>query len=452
MKPITSPAAFTAALASLLLAYPGVARTKILQPPSCGIYYQAEPVCTDQPELRRVVLLGSSSAAGGGASSIANSWAGQLANALQYRGFTLVNNSIWGSSTADSINRFDRDVTAYNPEVVILATSTVNEDILHQVEAAKRNFLMNTRRLISMVEDIGAVPVVITPYPNSAFTPQITAALEDITRQLQTEGVIVWDFWNGLGDGSGRWLPELSADGTHPNDIAHRSFFGRIPLGLFDRLVSSNRLASPLYDFGSWVADTGPSQPALSVFPALPAPSWSVAFWTRVGGEDRQKTLMEVHGPEVFIRRIGRRFELLLSDQLVASGDGIEQDGFQHLCLTYQELTGVITMFVNGTLAGSTSLAGLEPARQFTLGSTSGQPGIEGDSAARLLIYRTPLSADDVQELVSGRLPVKSLEAYLPLAQSPARPNQNAAPTIVNTAIAGAWHWQATEPRITAAP
>jgi lysophospholipase L1-like esterase len=402
---------------------------------------------------RRVVILGSSNAVGSSASQSSRSWAGLLADALRGRAIPVVNASIGGTNTADSISRFERDVARYDPDFVILATSILNEQLLPNVPTTSEQFLQNTRQLIARVEAIGAIPILITPYTNAGLNPALRQQMLQISREFEAEGVTVWDFWNVMDDGTGHWLPGLSADGTHVGDTGHLNLFESIPLGFFDFAGNPNRPLPPLQGFGSWVADAGDgSQPSINVSPASPAPSWSAAFWTRAGSEGEEKTLLEVSGPAARVRRIGKRFELLLGDQVAAVGDVSEQGGFQHLCLTHQGLTGLITLYVNGAAAGATTVAGAESARLFTLGTTREQPGIQGESVAQFLVYRTPLCAEDVRELAAGRIPVKSLEAHLPLAQSPARRNQNAGPTIVDVVIGGTWHWVVEGPRTTAAP
>lgn len=407
---------------------------------------QCEELCTDDCQAparaRRVVVIGSSTAAGAGAPSIAKSWVGRLTNAVSGKGFAVVNVSISGTKTADSLDRFDRNVLPLSPDFVVLATSIMNESGFSDFPSLRRTYVQNTRRLITRVQEIGAIPVLTTPYPSNGLNPALRQQMLEISREFEAEGVTVWDFWNAEDDGTGRWLPGLSSDGIHVGDTGHLNLFETIPLGFFDYALNANRPLPPRQGFGSWGADGGEgNKSAISVSPASPAPSWSAAFWTSAGGEDQEKTLLEIAGPEVRVRRMGMQFELLMGDQVVVAGAASERGGFQHLCLTYQKLTGSMTLYVNGVAAGSANVGDMESARLFTLGTAGERPGIQGDSVAQWLIYRTPLCAEDVQELAAGRVPVKSMEAHLPLNQSPARRNQNAAPTAVEILIGGAWHW-----------
>ncbi|WP_321475652.1 hypothetical protein [uncultured Paludibaculum sp.] len=73
---------------------------------------------------------------------------------------------------------------------------------------------------------------------------------------------------------------------------------------------------------------------------------------------------------------------LMRGDQVVVTGAPPEGGGFQHLCPTYQKLTGSMTLCVNGAAAGSANVGDVESARLFTLGTAGGQPGIQEDSVA----------------------------------------------------------------------
>jgi hypothetical protein len=371
-----------------------------------------------------------------------------LAQSLRAKGFSFLNVSAAGTTTADSIARFNDDVAPRSPDYVVLATSVGNESIATDVGRVRRDYLANTSRLLQMVEAIGATPILTTPYPNSSFSGTLAAILASATRQMESEGVVIWDFWNATDDGSGKWLPGLSNDGTHPSDIGHLHLFESIPLALFTLAPSHNRLPPPRQTFGSWTAESSEAaQPAIIVSLASPAPSWSAAFWAAASDDFQEKTLFELAEIGVRVRRIGTSVELLVKGEIVAAAPTPMPGVFHHLCVTYKYLTRVITLYIDG-LPVEYAAAEMGSARLFALGDVTGEgPGIQGDRVAQFLIYRTPLSPEDVAELAAGRVPTKSMEAHLPLAQSPARPNQNAAPTVVDVVVNGSWRWVPDGPR-----
>lgn len=405
------------------------------------------------PRTRRLVVLGSSTAAGAVAPSYASSWAGLLAAALRSKGVAVLNVSVNGARTASSLERFDRDVTPLAPDFVVLATSIMNESPFGHFPSLRRTYIQNTRLLIARVRAIGAMPILATPYPSDALNPTLRLQMLEISRDFEAEGVTVWDFWNALDDGAGRWLPGLSGDGVHAGLIGHLHLFESIPLGFFDFALTPFRPLPPRPGFGSWTAGPGSAPPpAIQVTPASPASSWSTAFWTRAGRDSEARSILEIAGPGVILRSAGMRFELLLLGEVVAAGEASEAGDFQHVSITYQALTGALALYINGTPAGRTAAAGAAPARRFTWGTANASPAIAGESFSQILIYRSPLCGEDIRELAAGRIPSKSLEAFLPLGQSPGHPNHNAAPTLVEIVIAGEWLWAPDGPHPFAVP
>ena len=252
---------------------------------------------------KRVVVLGSSTALGVGASSPGVSWAGRLAASLLPRGYAVQNVSISGSSTADSLARFDRDVTPWAPEVVILATSLVNEP----AAGAVQTFLRNTDLLIRRVESIGAMPVVVAPYPYNGFSATMYSSIHDIYSVLDGEGVPVLDFLDGVDDGRGHWLPWMTVDGTHPTDAGHQSLFETIPLSLFDALQRTGSPINP-HGFGAWAQNTSDAEEGdFAIRPQTAMSSWTVSFWSKPSDSERERVLLAVNNSWLQIRRSGER-------------------------------------------------------------------------------------------------------------------------------------------------
>ncbi len=143
---------------------------------------------TPAPEVRNrtVVILGSSTAEGVGASSQSASWAGRLAQQLAKSGIRVINRSIAGANTTDSLERFDRDVVPYQPGFVILATSIVNEGFESSPAVAYERYNENTTALIGRVREIGAIPMNITMYPVSRYKWEHLALVSQLTESART--------------------------------------------------------------------------------------------------------------------------------------------------------------------------------------------------------------------------------------------------------------------------
>ena len=386
-----------------------------------------------------VVVLGSSTAQGAGASSYQESWAGRLTAALSGRGFAVRNVSISGTHTGDSLARFDHDVTGFKPGFVMLATSFANEPAV----APAQSYLQNTLQLIRKVESIGAIPIVVAPYPNNGFSAATYSSIKDIYAALAAEGVPILDFLDGTDDGRGRWVQGLSVDGTHPTDVGHKLLFDCIPLTLFEALQHPMPPLPPR-GFGSWVQNTGPqTQGDLEVRPASGMESWTVSFWTSHGPALSERTLLSVNSGWLQLRREGTSLQLWREGANVATVEPSGSSGFHHVGLTYQSVTGALNFYVDGRFRAQASIPGGNPATVFSMGGDPAFPGRNavGDSFADILLYRAPLSQTDIQDIGVGKMPWKSVEAWLPLAFSPDRPAQNLAASVVTVITHGTWRW-----------
>jgi len=394
----------------------------------------------------RVVLLGSSTALGAGASSTAASWAGRLASYLRVRGFDFVNVSISGTATADSLARFENDVTPLAPQFVILATSIANEGLTNNnIPTITAKYLANTRTLIRMTENIGAIPILVTPMVNNTYTAKVRTALIALCSQFEAEGVEVWDYFNSLDDGTGKFLAGLSKDGTHPNDTGHQHLFDAIPTTCFLAALNPPRWA-PAMDYGSWKSAVGDgTPPSIAVGLASPALSWSVTFWMKPGNSTEAQPTLTVPDAALQLRRTGTRLDLLQNEAILATAEIPSLSTFAHIGITYQKLSGALTLYVNGVAAAASTLSTDNPAGSFRIASL---PAGDGDSFCRIQIYRTPLNAQDLKDLAAGRLHFKSLAANLPLTSSSGRGLVSRNSTGITATMEGAWNWTEAGPRL----
>ena len=427
------------------------ARPRVGLPASClgsgpqPAFANCDSEVTETPPVR-VVLLGSSTALGAGASSSGASWAGRLGAYLQTKGLEFVNASISGTATADSIARFENDVTPRSPQFVILATSIANEGLTpNNIPTILPRFLANTRTLIRMTESIGAIPILVTPMVNNAYTAKVRTALITLSSQLEAEGVEVWDFSNSLDDGTGKFLAGLSKDGTHTNDTGHQQLFDAIPATCFVAALNPPRWA-PAMDYGSWKSAIGDGTPAsITVSLASPALSWSVAFWMKPGNSGEVQPTLTIDDTTLQLRRTGTRLDLLQNEAILASADIPSLSTFVHIGITYQKLSGALTLYVNGAPAAASTLTTENPAGSFRIASL---PAGDGDSFCRIQIYRAPLNAQDMKDLAGGRLHFKSLAANLPLTSSSGRGLVSRNPAGITTTMEGSWNWTEAGPRL----
>lgn len=421
-------------------------RTLLCNPPLAALYVLAAfssavgDGASPPTGGRTVVLLGSSTAFGVGASSPAVSWGGLLAAALAPKGFVVRNVSISGTSTADSLARFDTAVAPYNPGFVILATSLANEPAGMPVQT----FLNNTAALARRVEALGAIPIVVGPYPYNGFSEQMYAAMHDIYAALEGEGIPVFDFLDAADNGHGHWMPGLSTDGTHPTDAGHRLLFEAIPVAIFESLQNPVAHVKPR-GYGSWLQKGGLwSAGTIAIQPSGGLNSWTASFWTKPAVVGPERVLLSVNNDRLQVRSLGDRVELWVNGARTAVGMDVRPAAFDHVALTFQKLGGVARLYVNGSEAGRISLASFE-ATLFLLGGAPGVPGLNGggDRFGDVLLYRAPLDAGDVANIYCGQAPWKSIEAWLPLTGSPNRPPGSQGLAGPSPVVAGSWEWSA---------
>jgi lysophospholipase L1-like esterase len=221
-------------------------------------YIQPYPISYFDPPLPehppasegcKVLILGSSVAAGHRAWRH-QGWAQQLAHTLQHRGYRVINRSEPGASVTRTIARFAEVVVPEQPDIVILSLSLGNEGFAHcslqERWAIQQRFEQGLRRLVALVQAVGAQPVVAGLYAHSDYSWEHCPYLRDTQQRMQTWGVPVIDWLGTVADEQGRWLPKMSADPAHPNTLGHQQMYGAA-IALFDQQpqLGRDRPATP---------------------------------------------------------------------------------------------------------------------------------------------------------------------------------------------------------------
>lgn len=214
--------------AALLAAGPAVAAPKCQASASLSGLGIALPHLAADLAAGRVpviVAIGSSSTQGVGASRPERSYPARLAIELRQRhriAAQVLNKGIGGEGTAETLRRFETDVAAYRPALVIWQagsnTALRNDDL----EGHRRDM----RAGIDRLHAIGADVVVMTPQyaPAMIAAPrhlEIVAQLADLADKAET-GIFrrfeIMRAWKRAGIG----FPEmLSPDGLHMNDWSY---------------------------------------------------------------------------------------------------------------------------------------------------------------------------------------------------------------------------------------
>ncbi len=353
----------------------------------------------------RAVILGSSTTAGVGATRYGLSWAGRLSEALRRRGVEVINRSISGSNTAASLERFYRNAARLWPAVVILATSPTNERIAQLGEAAVETYVENTKALIERVRAAGAMPVLAAPSATAGGSARMGRHVHDLQNRLERLGAPMIDFLGPVEEASARYLPGVSADEIHMNDLGHEALFDATPLWLFDPPERSG--AQILPSSGYWrPADRRPDCTPLGAGLHRPAASWTAVLRYRVPATGGGWILRA--GPVALENEDGR-LRLSLHGKTVAENQGYADEGWHLAALSYQRLSGRLRVVVDGSirLEGRTDL---EPISEFQLDIVEAGASFE---FASLSVHRSPLPVESFEDRGDGSLPARSLEALV---------------------------------------
>lgn len=372
---------------------------------------------------KKVVIVGSSVAAGTGATG-GNGWAQQLGTALVARGWTVVNTSVGGNTTAAVISRFYSDVAPENPDVAVIALSLNNEGLAGAADAAAARTITNTyldnlKQLIRMVRQQGALPIIAGPYPNDGYDATHYAFVRLAVRELDRWGVAWVDFLGAVDDGSGHWVAAADGgDGTHPNDVGHAEMFRCFPPSLLDRMTTWDyplpTLSPGALSLGLADATLGP----ISYNPAEPLSSFTVFFRVRAqAGVVAGRAYLSFQGTLTRIRDPGTA---LLTYTASSGAEAVSTvnptaDRLWHSCaVAHDGITGESRFFVDGAYVGSVTETLAAPA--IYLGGRS-DPTVNavGRDFKDFLVYRTRLLDEQVGELHAGLYLKGSLEVYAPL-------------------------------------
>eukprot|EP00184_Porphyridium_aerugineum_P002611 CAMPEP_0184707908 /NCGR_PEP_ID=MMETSP0313-20130426/37503_1 /TAXON_ID=2792 /ORGANISM="Porphyridium aerugineum, Strain SAG 1380-2" /LENGTH=904 /DNA_ID=CAMNT_0027169489 /DNA_START=52 /DNA_END=2766 /DNA_ORIENTATION=- len=237
---------------------------QVLKWPMSYVEIPEEPVMEKPttPFGKTVVVFGSSVAAGFNSWKL-QGWAYRLKRALQQKyGHAVINLSEPGSNVARAIQRFDSEVVPLKPDFVVISLSLGNEGLFHCAphdrNAITAKFLGGMDRLVQMVQEAGAIPIVTGIYPNGDTNENEHGhfiSMAESHFQKRYKHRVHW--LSQLADGnSGRWKEDVYTDHAHPNTEGHRIMFEQVDLELFDpkqtvAAAFGGRLTSSHDDFKS---------------------------------------------------------------------------------------------------------------------------------------------------------------------------------------------------------
>ncbi len=187
------------------------------------------PTITNAPPRNlTIVAFGDSLTEGAGASR-GNDYPSQLSRRL---GVEIINRGVGGNTTAQALERLERDVLSLNPGIVIVILG--GNDFLRGIprETAERNLAT----IIERIQASGAV-VVLGELRGNLATGDYGSMYRDLARRYGT--ALIPDLLDDILSHPGR-----KADPIHPNDEGYRLMTDRIAAVLIPLLEQATRTSS----------------------------------------------------------------------------------------------------------------------------------------------------------------------------------------------------------------
>lgn len=189
-----------------LLDWPGLAR------------YRDENAALPSHEAGRVVFYGD---------SITDGW-GRVAGTTFFPGKPYVNRGISGQTTAQMLVRFQQDVVALKPAVVVILAGT--NDIAGNTGPATQAMIEdNLRSMVQLAQANGIRVVLASVLPASAYPwrPGYRPAevIRALNRWIEAEagetGAVYLDYYREMDNADGGLDARLAADGVHPTPAGY---------------------------------------------------------------------------------------------------------------------------------------------------------------------------------------------------------------------------------------
>jgi lysophospholipase L1-like esterase len=162
--------------------------------------------------------------------SITSNWFGRgLAQSKRFAPNAIINRGVDGEVTAQMLSRFQRDVVASHPKVVVILGGT-NDILKSQPSYALKPTEQNLAAMAELARknEIGVVLASLPPVRSAENQEMSEAKTVQFSNKIQTlnswlkeyssrNHVIFVDYYSVLVDRNGNFSMELSTDGIHPN-------------------------------------------------------------------------------------------------------------------------------------------------------------------------------------------------------------------------------------------
>jgi len=322
--------------------------------------------------------------------------------------------SIGGNNTQNLLDRYD-EMTRDHARYVIVGLSMGNEGI-HESgnkQQTLNQFSTNMQTIIRRIKADGKVPVVMNNYTRGDFTLEDYSYIKQMNLLIHEWDVSSVNTLGAIDDGKGHWASGYQQDNAHPTTNGHKEFFYAMPPSLFDAIAAGK--AQPVRDLTQAMTLSDGSVITFSGEGTVHPFTITVRFKGNMKG--RLFTYrMATGGRQGFVDvdAEGHLVYTTTTNRTIATTGTVKDDGWHYATLTHYYAQGRTLLYLDG-----------EEAAQLQERISSKTQWVVGDETtdtqrtlSELFFWRSALSPEEVQAVVSGKMLKSSLELYVPATVS----------------------------------
>jgi lysophospholipase L1-like esterase len=372
-----------------------------------------EPSCPTK-DISRIAIMGSSVPSGTGATN--NQGYAQLyaqlltarANSGVGQPWNVSNISVPGNNTINVINRWDNDLLPLCSKYVIYALSLGNEGITTGGQATFDQFRDNLKLLINKARQQGIEPIITNCYSREDYTATEYNYIKQMNLLIHSWNVASINLLGALDNGSGRWATGYKSDDLHPNDAGHLEFKYAMVPSLFDALKTGK--PQPYRVDGTSLNLSPASGYKLQIKPEEILHSFTLSYDIQTSSTGQVAEISTAVGQNKLVINASGKMDYSSASSTGVAGLTVLNDNQWHkVTLTHYYAMGRTLFYIDKVLQGS--IAERVIATSFDLNGSNAPAA----NYRTLLLYRSGMSAEEINAMVDANLLKSSLEIYSPL-------------------------------------
>ncbi|PSL42122.1 lysophospholipase L1-like esterase [Planomicrobium soli] len=375
----------------------------------------------------RVVFLGSSSSEGTGPTDRTKAWFTLIAERLG-PDYEVIIRGIGGNKTPDVLSRFYRDVAPLQPDFVIIQLTLGNEGIYTASDkiAVYQQFRKNLLKIVRMVQQIGATPILASQGPTRNFNTMYYNHAAQLNSEFERMGIHSIDWLGNLTETNGLWISTLMADSLHYNDRGHQMIRDSFPPSLLAK--ASFQDAKPIRTRSGHInIAVAATETPMFFIPDYPPLNWTVFLRVKYAQPTQAAGIISFNSTDrLFVtQNVQGRINVNVGGitTQVDVPETIAWNTWYSIAVTYHAETKEFIVYINGieilrrtevnSILSKVTISGRDGSGNLTLNNASFKD---------LAVYRTRLSERQIRTLQEGEYTQTSLDLYAPLNDKIATP------------------------------